>query len=451
MTGTVTAEQVRELGTAEGGGDTLALLVAGQHTRRLLLLRMLFDALTVAPLPLAREHADLLESAERAAPEAARRVVFYPLTGPWVETCVHQLESGASTDASRDLAHLGSLAAAAAVRAGVDFTTRTTVHDGRITLPTLGAVRSSARDGTDAELSGTDGWLVMHTPGDPPVELRRDAAGAWRSGDPRWLPLRTLDGGPRPVLLDDLAPGSPVTRAAAPSGARTRAELPPGERDHWAGLWHGALPLLQLGGAARSAELALLDCIVPMTEPSGPSGRSRAPTYGTSPRAFGAVLASPPAGPVHLAAALTHELQHAKLAALAELTPLHAAGPEPRHWAPWRPDPRPFDGLLHGAYAHLALAALWQRLAVALPDPAERDYAWSAHARCWTQVGAVLPVLRDTRRLTDAGREFVGAMARRHDGLRQPAPPSGHLVRAQAYVETARTLWRRQHARWTVT
>ncbi|MEO3749290.1 HEXXH motif-containing putative peptide modification protein [Streptomyces sp. B6B3] len=444
MTGTLAPEHLRELGRAEGGGDTLALLTADQHTRRLLLLRLLFDAVGAAPLPLARDHADLLEHAERAAPEAARRVLFYPLTGPWAESCVRQLERGAPSEAARDLAHLGSVAAAAAIRAGLDFTTSAPLRDGRMTLPTLGALHSAAPDGALADLSGRDGLLIMRTPGEPPLEVRRDPDGSWHSDDPRWLPLRTLDGGPRPVLLDDLDPGPLAARTSAPGGAHARRELPPGEREHWAALWQGALPLLHLGGAARSAELALLDCIVPMAEPADTEvGHSS----GTSPGAFGAVLASPPPSPALLAAGLTHELQHAKLAALSELTPLHTAGAERRHWAPWRPDPRPFDGLLHGAYAHLALAAFWQRLALSLADPAERDYSWAAHARCWAQVAAVLPVLRDTRRLTDAGREFVRAMAERHEQLRRPRPPDGHLVRATAYVETARTLWSRQHAR----
>jgi HEXXH motif-containing protein len=233
------------------------------------------------------------------------------------------------------------------------------------------------------------------------------------------------------VLLDDLDPG--------PFGARDA--LRPEERARWAGLWRDALPLLGLGGAARSAELALLDCIVPTL--GGDGGH----TSGTSSTAFGAVMASPPPGPAHLAAGLAHELQHAKLTALSELTPLHTAGREPRHWAPWRPDPRPFDGLLHGTYAHLALAGFWQHLAVAVDDAAGRDYAWGAHARCWTQVGAVLPMLRGSRGLTDAGRMFVEAMAERHERLREPSPPDGHLVRAAAYVETARTVWLRQHRR----
>jgi HEXXH motif-containing protein len=441
MTATLTAVQLRSLGHAEGDGDTLALLANGQHTRRLLLLRILLDAAAAAGQ--AREHADLIESAERAAPAAARRVLFYPLTGPWAEACVRRLEGGAIDGAAGDLAHLGSLAAAAAVRAGMEFTTRATLHDGRVTLPTLGALHSSAPDGSHAELTGADGRLVMRTRVDPPVAVHRDPDGAWRSADPRWLPLRTLDGGPRPVLLDDLDPA----RLGTARPHRPHA-LPSVEREHWAGLWRGALPLLRLGGAARSAELALLDCIVPM---AGPASSGGGHLSGTNPRAFGAVLASTPPSPALLAAGLTHELQHAKLAALSELTPLHTAGPERAHWAPWRTDPRPFDGLLHGAYAHLALAALWQRLALALPDPAERDYAWASHARCWAQVGAVLPVVRGARRLTDAGREFVRAMAESHEQLRQPPPPAGHLVRATAYVETARTLWLSQHGQWAVT
>jgi HEXXH motif-containing protein len=443
-TGTLTAEHIRELGQAEGGDDTLALLAAGQHTRRLLLLRVLFDAVSAAPAPLAREHADLLEHAERAAPAAARRVLFYPLTGPGIESCIRRLERDAGRGAARDLAHLGSIAAAAAVRAGMDFATHSPVHGGRVTLPTLGALHSDAPDGSPAELSGGCDLLVMRTASEPPVEVRRDPDGAWRSADSRWRGLRTLDGGPRQVLLDDLDDLDPGALATRP-GATARPELPAGERDHWAGLWRDALPLLRLD-AARSAELALLDCIVPMTGPPGSGHRS-----GTSPKAFGAVLASTPPSPALLAAGLTHELQHAKLAALGELTPLHTADDTPRHWAPWRPDPRPFDGLLHGAYAHLALAAFWQRLALASADPSERDYAWAAHARCWTQVREVLPLLRETRHLTEAGRQFVRAMAGRHRQLSEPAPPPGHLVRAAAYVETARTLWRRQHARRTLT
>ncbi|UCM90352.1 aKG-HExxH-type peptide beta-hydroxylase [Streptomyces marincola] len=447
MTATLTREEVHALGSTEGGSDTIARLAAGQHTRRLLLLRVLLDAVEAGGTAAgagaaraARDHAGLLETVERAAPAAAREVLFYSLTGPWAERCVQWLETGshpgARDGAARDLARLGALAAAAAARSGVGFATRVPVHAGHIALPTLGAFRCQAPDGTPAELSGDRDRLVLRAAGRAPAEVYRDTGGTWRSDDPGWLPLHRLDGGPRTVLLDDLDPGPLGT--GAPTG------LHPEERARWRALWRDALPLLGLGGAARSAELALLDCIVPTLDPA-PGTSGGAHTSGTSATAFGAVMASRPPGPAHLAAGLAHELQHAKLTALDELVPLHTVDDEPRHWAPWRPDPRPFHGLLHGTYAHLALTGFWQRLAVAHDDAEVRDQAWAAHARCRTQVGAVLPMLRNTRRLTDAGRVFVEAMAERYERLREPAPPAGHLVRAAAYVETARTVWLRQH------
>ncbi|MFI7276669.1 aKG-HExxH-type peptide beta-hydroxylase [Streptomyces sp. NPDC049879] len=453
---TLTDHDIAALGATEGSDSTLALLTAGQHTRRLLLLRVLLDAVDTAdatPGPaaaLARHHADLLENAERAAPDAARRVLFYSLTGPWAERCVKWLQPGAATapgdgeSAARDIAHLGSLAASAAAHADLSFTTGLTVHDGRVTLPTLGALRCPAPDGTAVTLTAGTGHLLLRAPGGSTAEILRDPTGAWYSDDPRWLVPHTLHGGPRPVLLDDLDPG----RLANRSGP-----LAPAERAHWAALWHDALPLLGHGGDARAAELALLDCIVPLSGPPTGVGVNVGASHssGTSPSAFGAVLASTPPTAADLAAGLAHELQHAKLCALTDLVRLHTAGDAPDYWAPWRPDPRPFNGFLHGVYAHLALAGFWQRLALALDDPAARDHAWAAHARCHAQVDAVLPVLRGSRRLTDAGRVFVDAIAARHEELRDPAPPHGHRIRATAYVETARTLWLRQHPRRTVT
>lgn len=428
--------EVRELGSTEAGAGALAVLADGAHTRRLLLFRVLLDALDSGGLPpaqraAAREHGALLEAADRAAPGQARRVMFYPLTGPWAENCVRQLDRGAPDH--RDIGHLGPVAAAAAARAGLSFRTRVTPHRDGIALPTLGLLRHSG-PARAAELHGSGDRLVIRPAGGPAAELRRTAAGRWSSRDPRWSPLPTLAGGPRPVLLDDLDPCRVTPGAATPAGS-------PQQRAHWQAMWRRALPLLRLGGAARAAELALLDCVVPLPGPTA-TGRH---TSHTRDGAFGAVLASPPPSPELFAAGLVHELQHAKLAALHDLLPLHTAGPAPRHWAPWRPDPRPFDGLLHGAYAHLALAALWQRLALTREDPVARDDAWAAHARCAAQVGAVLPALRGARPLTDAGRAFVKAMTARHSRLADHPPPPEHRVRAAAYVDTARSLWHRHH------
>lgn len=454
MTTAVAPEALRELGSTESREETLALLTTAQRTRRLLLFRVLLDALAatsadmlpLADQALATEHTQLLEAADQAGSQAARRVLFYPFAGTWAEHCVRLLDQPAGPQTTRDLSHLGSVAAAAALRSGMSFRTRVPVHGGRVALPTLGALRSDSPEGSAAELRGGEGRLVISTVGRPPVEIRRDGKEDWRSSDPGWLPLHTLPGGPRPVFLDDLDPcrslgGEGIAGLPWHGGGRGTGALDPEQRARWGELWREALPLLGLGGASRSSELSLLDCIVPLPGTAGGIHSS-----GTRPEAFGAVLASPPPSPALLAAGLTHELQHAKLAALSELVTLHTAGPERRYWAPWRPDPRPFDGLLHGTYAHLALAVLWQRLARRLPDAVGRGDAWAAHARCWTQAGAVLPVLRGSHRLTGSGHSFVQAMSERHEQLRRHPPPDGYLVRAAAYVDTARALWRRQHS-----
>ncbi|GAA1900986.1 HEXXH motif-containing putative peptide modification protein [Streptomyces sodiiphilus] len=467
MTAAPGVREIQGLGSTDADPGVLTLLAQRQRTRRLLLFRVLLDAVAAAPRSVlppgaaapARDHCALLEAADRAGAGRARRVLFYPLAGPWAEHCLRLLHHrpgepprpGGPDPVPAAVAHLGGVLAVAAPPAGLGFSTSVPVHGSRLVLPTLGALHCPVPDGTAVTLWSGGDTLVVSAPGLPAAGLRRDGHGGL-TGDPRWRPLHRLTGGPRPVVLDDLDPGGTAGPAGLAPGARpgtVREPLDRAARERWRGAWREALPLLRRGGAARMAELALLDCIVPLTAPGGGAGAG-AHASGTRAEAFGAVLSSLPVTPVLLAAGLVHELQHAKLAALGELLGLHRAGDEARYWAPWRPDPRPFDGLLHGAYAHLALADFWQRLAQECDDPLLCDQAWAAHARCRAQVGAVLPVLHGSRHLTAAGRTFVSAMAARHRELCGRPPPHGHLVRALAYVDTARTIWSRRYARGTV-
>ena len=206
----------------------------------------------------------------------------------------------------------------------------------------------------------------------------------------------------------------------------------------WRRAWREAEPWLRLGdgGRAREAE-ALLTCLVPL------AGATSAEHSATMGDAFGALLSSTPANGLKLAGALVHELQHTKLLALSAVTRLHTADATARYWAPWRTDPRPFDNVFQGAYAHLALADFHLAVARAAESPAVRDSAWAAHCRCRQQVEAALPQLLGARTLTPEGRTLVNAMAAHHTRLKGHTPPDGHLARAAAYVETRRVLWRR--------
>ncbi|MFD5034536.1 HEXXH motif-containing putative peptide modification protein [Streptomyces sp. NPDC058405] len=459
MSPAVPERLLRELGRTEGGAEALGLLVRDQHTRRLVLLRALLEAAAAAPasvcppgaLDRLRRDWALLEAAERADRDAVRTVLLYPLAGPWAQRCLHGLTAAAPTPGlAADLAHFSALAAAAAIRARLPFTGRLTAHGGLLALPTLGALRTRTGPPAPVGIALAEGRVTLRQEGAAPVVVRMEGGGA-RSGDPRWLPVRTLPAvraGAAPVPLDDIdryrAAGSGLER----QGPRADTSLDDREHTAWAASWSGLESQLRVGGAHRPAEaVVLLRCLVPLAPPpgSGPDGGSAAHCSGTRREAFGAVLSSRPTTPAHFAATLVHELQHTKLAALSALTPLHHEGTAARYFAPWRPDPRPFDGLLQGAYAHLGLADYWQRFALGAQRVSHRDPAWAEHARCQEQVGAVLPALAGSGALTPAGRVLVNEMIAMYHRLADRPPPAGHLARATAYVRTARVIWRQRN------
>ncbi|WP_406429636.1 aKG-HExxH-type peptide beta-hydroxylase [Streptomyces sp. NBC_01589] len=448
---------LRELGRTEGGTDSLGLLVRDQDTRRLVLLRAVLDAAaaptTVCPPHLLdRLRADwaLLEAAERADRAAVRTVLFHPMAGPWVQRLLGGLTSAtvAGPDLPDDLAHLTALAAAAAIRAGVRCTALLAPRGGFVSLPTLGAVRA---DSGPVELVHIEGETAIRPAGAPSLVARTQPDGTMTSADPRWLPVLTLPAllpGTGPVPLDDLDPYGTEGVGLPRHGLSTVVRMDDHERKAWAECWSGVEPLLRAGGEHRLTEAAvLLRCVVPLGHPPGSGAEDGGVAHcsGTRREAFGAVLSSRPATPAYFASTLVHELQHTKLAALGALVPLHHEAATPRHFAPWRSDPRPFDGLLQGAYSHLALADYWQRYALGAQRVTPRDTAWAEHARCREQVGAVLPVLAGSAGLTREGRVLVNEMITLYHRMDDCPPPPGHLARARAYVSTVKVIWQQRN------
>ncbi|MEE1804535.1 HEXXH motif-containing putative peptide modification protein [Streptomyces sp. JV176] len=466
MSAAVPEGALRELGRTEGGAEALGLLVRDQHTRRLVLLRALLDAAADAPASLCppaalarlRDDWALLEAAERTDRTAVRTVLLYPLAGPWAQRCLHGLIAAGpapTPELAADLDHFSALAAAAAIRAQLPFRSRLTAHGGLLVLPTLGALSTGRDEPVPVEVALGDCLLTLRQEGAAPVTVRTDTHGAHGgtgSGDPRWLPVLALPPvrpGAAPVPLDDIDPYRTADTGVARSGLSAVTRLDARHRTAWARSWAEVEPLLRIGGAHRAEETAtLLHCLVPLAPPPGsaPAGDGSAQCSGTRREAFGAVLTSRPATPAFFASTLVHELQHTKLAALAALTPLHHEDGAPRHFAPWRSDPRPFDGLLQGAYSHIALADYWQRLALGADRLAVRDQAWAEHARTSEQVGAVLPVLAGSGALTREGRVLVNEMISMYHRLADSPPPPGHRARAASYVRTARMIWRQRNA-----
>jgi uncharacterized protein len=168
------------------------------------------------------------------------------------------------------------------------------------------------------------------------------------------------------------------------------------EWQNWRRALAGAgLRLARLAPGYAQALHAGLRAVVPLCPPA--SGTRSA----TARQAFGAVAVALPADRCRIDELLVHEFQHSKLFALCDLYELYDGADTRRLRVPWRPDPRPVEGVLHGSYAHLALAQLSK-----LRGPAGRE-AWLRY-RNW--VYAACDALNETKALTPDGERFVEGM-----------------------------------------
>ena len=216
-------------------------------------------------------------------------------------------------------------------------------------------------------------------------------------------------------------------RLADSEPARHLLGLPPTGplSDAEAGEWQRCLTpawrlLVTRHRPAAEALAAVLSCLVPVQ--SDPAARG---ISATSADAFGAVAMSVPEDATALAVGLLHEAQHSILNATTYLFDLLEI-PHPLGYSPWRDDPRPAAGLLHGAYAYLAVTRFWraeraapqataaQRAAEKQPaedqqQPGNRLAAFE-FARWREAVADVADRLLAGGNLTAAGRRFVGAL-----------------------------------------
>ena len=86
----------------------------------------------------------LLSELDAERPKAVRDVLTYPYVQAWAMQC---LRPATSADFDLDCAHLAGLAAAAALRAGVETELVLPVREGSIYLPTVGALAVDAGTG----------------------------------------------------------------------------------------------------------------------------------------------------------------------------------------------------------------------------------------------------------------------------------------------------------------
>ncbi|MFE9749641.1 HEXXH motif-containing putative peptide modification protein [Saccharothrix saharensis] len=369
----VSASDFTALARGGGGASAVRTLRRARRSRTLLLIR------SIAADPAARDAFALLAEVARVAPEAVDRVLDHPSVGAWAtRTALAMRRGGAARPAE-----LAFTAAAAAVRAGVPVDLEFPPVE-VFSLPSLGVVVGPGlayEPLPEVELDGfalqVDLWAGGGVPDELPVASDVDV--------PRW----------RDAL-----------RAAWDLLARDHPDL-----------------------AAEFAEVVTV--VTPM--PPSPSGTSSA----TLADAFGCVFLSPTPDAETLAVTLVHEAQHSKLVAVMDLFALVEPGGDAVFYAPWREDPRPAAGLLHGTYAHLGVAGFWR----SRPGPAARvEYArWRSAALVTAEA------LLASDELTPTGVRFVRELA---SVLRawcaEPLPPAAEAA-AATEAASHRSRWQAAH------
>lgn len=426
-------EHFEALAQGLGGPETVRLLLAGEHSRRLLLLRELLDRATarpalLGPLPPADTVWSTLSDIHARAPQALDRVLLHPQVGTWISYALRESMRGAAgTDLWVEVGQVHAVALAAAIRAGMPLRTRVPVRCGGVLLPTLGLARFPAVTGCAvAEADSTDGpcRLRVHdhevvVPADPEVDR------------PHWWGLRSVrcrsNGRGLTLSLDDIDRHRNLADPVAP------CRLDDHTVDAWRHLLQASWEILSRWHPATADAMAAgLMSIAPLAHDASWTVRSASTGDG-----FGAAMISPPPDPVTLAVTLVHEFQHTKLGGLLHLTTLCHEDDRERFYAPWRPDPRPLGGLVQGAYAFFGITEFWrrQRHEGAEWDRRTADFEF-AYARRQTWTG--LYTLARSSLLTELGSRIVHNLtARLRPWLAEPV-----------HADSARAAWAASADHW---
>lgn len=343
---------------AEGSSDPALVELLGRayRSRQLTLLRAVLERIetldgVTGSLPSLGDGWGLLADVQRRNHAVVDSVIMLPRTGLWTREVLRLLDADTNLDRPlwTVLGYFHQMVAAAAIRAGYDVKWTVPVWRGTVLLPTLGLAEIPSDDEwTVAEVWHDDGRVVIHGQAGS-TELPSDLS----SDGPGWLSLHALRIGERTLWLDDIDPNREFD---APIPPRRLSNV---EVARWASGLRETWRLLADHHPAIAGELAAgLSTLVPyaMTDHMGPYSASHND-------AFGSVVLSRPPDATTFAELLIHEFGHSKFGVLLSLVDLlepDGDNDTPCLYAPWRDDPRPPTGVLHGAYSFLGVTAFYR-------------------------------------------------------------------------------------------
>jgi HEXXH motif-containing protein len=431
------------LAAGDGGDGVVARLRASELSWRKaalwLLLRTLREhGLTADPLPPIDEALELLDRAARTAPHAVDAVLRHPPAGIWAMHTLRRLGGLATSTRPLwiDLGYLHGLAAAAAIRAELDFRMKITVADGGAALPTLGYAWFPPRAAWDcAEVQGAGGAAWLRYAGDT-----SRIAGDGPDATVAWHPLRRLEAStPAHTLRIVIEDGDPFRdlRSPTPAGRLAQSAV-----EHWQTMLSRAWDILLRTRPERASAIAEgLTSIIP-----APRAERFRPLSASADDAFGTALISEPDDATQLAVALVHEFQHNKLGALLHSVAMYRSGVSELFYAPWRDDPRPLGGVLQGLYAFIGITEFWA-VHRGNVDGVEARLAQFEFGLWRQQISLTLRTVRRSAALTESGVRLLDGLAPKVDALNAMELPAGARRLADLAAGDHRAQWRTYHVR----
>lgn len=389
------------------------LLWAGQLGKRLLQLKLILDRVDHVVLIDSGFSASyrLLAAIQQSNPSEVRRLLLSPQFGAWLSTVMRKTAEVAASERTSpssadrqlrsDLASLGGFTAVAALQTGATFQLRTSVLESRLFLPTLGFVEITELYETYglAEISATrDGRLRIS-------ELASRMRKGQRSSRRRWRSIPTVE------ALENIDPDFIIYLDYCDHYIAECSTLPL-ERaplaDAGIARWHSQISrAIDVIRRRHGGQLPMVRAWVKVIVPA--IARPGARISASSKDMPGALVASLPADALELAESIVHEVQHFKLNALDDLTPL-CIDPDMLLPVPWRSDEeRPALALAQGAYAFMSVAEFLKA-----------EYQYSEHPipanridRLLDQIGTAVHALQRSRNLTSVGNRLVEVLQRR--------------------------------------
>jgi HEXXH motif-containing protein len=323
--------------------------MATRLSRHLLQIRALREALQGnTELDMASGFADnytTLARLQQKYPAAVAKVMTDPDVGSWSAHCLRLLaqQQQIGESLANDLSFLGAVVLSVATEVGTAASAHVSVHDGWTYLPGLGSLHSGLTAST-SELSVNEHGVFI--PSRIPARSSGEHIAEWR---PIWQIDLQAQGQSLSLTVDDL---SPYRHHLGPPSPR----LEQAEFAHWQWQLQLAWQILSADHPNWAHVLAgLVSKIVPLQTQESGVGNSA-----TSRSAVGKVALTTPDNGLLLAATLIHEAQHNRLYAIQDLHQLCRQSTAQLHYSPWRDDPRPVEGLLHGAFAFAGVADYWR-------------------------------------------------------------------------------------------